>query len=65
MSVDAADPGRVHGPQDSCEWSNLADNPECAAVRDRLTRGIGDWRESAQDPLLDPADCKKKESKGN
>jgi hypothetical protein len=47
------------------EWSNLADKPECADVRDPLMQAIGDWRESTQYPLLDQAEFKKEESKVN
>lgn len=51
--------------EDPYEWSNLADNPEFAAVRDRLMLAIAEWRQSTGDPLLDPAGFEKERSKGD
>tara|TARA_R110002072_G_scaffold271954_2_gene431972 strand:- start:4670 stop:6130 length:1461 start_codon:yes stop_codon:yes gene_type:complete len=49
--------------QDPYEWSNLADNSELADVRERLLLEVEEWRQSTNDPLLDPAEFKKEQNK--
>lgn len=49
---------------DPYEWHNLADDPELATLRDVLFLEIENWRESTNDPLLDPIEFRKEELKG-
>lgn len=50
---------------DPYEWSNLAEHSESAEGRARPLQAVADWRESTRDPLLNPVEFKKEESKVN
>ncbi|MHC4119515.1 MAG: sulfatase family protein [Planctomycetota bacterium] len=39
---------------DPHEWDNLADQPQCAKVQERLMRAMNDWRRRTADPSADP-----------
>ena len=40
--------------EDPVEFHNLAGEPECAAVQEKLRAALQAWREQTSDPLLDP-----------
>ena len=44
---------------DPHEWTNLADDPKYAPVRDRLAKALAQWQKATADPFTDPAKLKK------
>ncbi|MEM9586613.1 MAG: sulfatase [Planctomycetota bacterium] len=40
---------------DPWEWTNRADDPAMANVKDRLTEALTRWRQETEDPFLDPS----------
>ncbi|MBC8871603.1 MAG: DUF4976 domain-containing protein, partial [Planctomycetes bacterium] len=40
---------------DPHEWHNLADDPQFAAVKNRLIKALADMQQRTHDPFLDPA----------
>lgn len=50
--------------QDPMELTNLADDPALRETRDRLSASIQEWRETTDDPMLDPEQVQEQERKG-
>ena len=44
---------------DPHEWTNLADDPKYAPVRDRLVKALAAWQTDTADPFTDPEKLKK------